>query len=115
MPDQPCSVPLSQPARATLLDFLEAYLESLRASTADAQAERAKQLAQSCLATDIDILAFVTTLQILMIATPLVASMLAGERSSRQTAAEIVDLAEAARAADRVRGISTFTPPLPRG
>ena len=57
---------LSDPARKALVEWVEAYLESLMVGTADQRAEVAKQKAIHLLAdTDIDILFFVTTIAVM--------------------------------------------------
>ena len=56
------SRPLSRTARATLVDFVTSYIESLHAQAVDGRAEVAKQKALACLQTDIDILVFIVTI-----------------------------------------------------
>ena len=56
------SRPLSQEARAALVEFVAAYLTSLHTQVVDEHAEIAKQKALACLQTDIDILVFVVTI-----------------------------------------------------
>ena len=56
------SRPLSQEARAALVNFVAAYLTSLHTQVVDEHAEIAKQKALACLQTDIDILVFIVTI-----------------------------------------------------
>jgi catabolite regulation protein CreA len=49
------SRPLSREAHDALVDFVAAYVESLRTQIADEKAEAAKEKAIACLQTDIDI------------------------------------------------------------
>ncbi len=62
MADELYSRPLSQEARGALVDFLEAYIESMKTQRADWRAEEAKGKGIKLLQTDIDILVFVTTI-----------------------------------------------------
>jgi len=64
--NEPYSRPLSERARALLVDWIETYLVSLQSSTADRKAELSKQKAIELLSTtDIDILVFITTINVM--------------------------------------------------
>ena len=61
MPGEILSRPLSPAARTALINFVAAYIESVKQQTVDNWAEVAKVRAKELLETDIDIMVFVTT------------------------------------------------------
>lgn len=95
------SRPLSPDAKRKLTGFLEAYLESLKVAEVGEKAEVAKRKAIECLETDIDILAFVTTLWMIRLAIPIVDEFTRGRITSRDAAVRIVAIAELARKVDK--------------
>ena len=92
---------LSSEAKQKLIEFLEAYLGSLKVAEVDEKAEIAKQKAIECLQTDIDILAFVTTLWMMPVAASIINNMMAGRITSRDAAVRIVAISELARKKDK--------------
>jgi len=98
------STPLSEAAKTRLIDFVEAYIESLKTEAVDVRAEIAKKKAVSVLNnTDIDILFFVNTINI-MYSQPgleLVLSAMNGLMSSRDIAIALVDIANQAHIIDK--------------
>lgn len=97
------SRPLSPEARSELVDFIQAYIETLAVAEVDEKAEAAKAKAIKTLNTDIDILAFVTTLMVLYqpISLSLVNRVVNQSLDSRKAAELIVEIAEKARQIDR--------------
>lgn len=100
--NEPYSRSLSVAARAALVDFLEAYLESLKTIVADNLAEIAKQKAQVVLNTDIDILIFVSVSAMLYTPSvvPLVTLTTSGKIQCRELAESLVTIFEQARRID---------------
>ena len=90
------SRPLSPEIKAKLIEFIEAYIETLTVREVDERAEIAKKKAIEVLNTDIDILVFVTTLITLIQAFPLL-----GRLTKRELAELVVETAEKARERDK--------------
>ncbi len=89
------SRPLSSEARSKLIDFIQAYIESMVVTEVDEKAEIAKTKAIEVLQTDIDILIFVVTLTFFYKeAFPLVEAVRKRMISSRKVAGLIVKIIE---------------------
>ena len=96
------SRPLGPRAKAALIDFVEAYVVSMKAGTVDETAEIAKEKAKAVLATDIDILSFAVTMGIFY-SSPgvvLISRVLSWQRTSREVATALVYLTEQSRRFD---------------
>jgi len=96
------SKPLSPEAREKLVDFIEAYIETLMVAEVDKRAEVAKQKAIDALNTDIDILAFITTSMTLYQAIPFMNDVIRGRMTPKQLAELVVEIAEKARKTDKL-------------
>lgn len=90
------SRPLSPEAKEKLIEFIEAFIETLNVAEVDEKAELAKEKAIAVLNTDIDIVAFVTTSLTLLQTFPLVKGL-----TPRQVAGYVVELSEKARELDK--------------
>ena len=95
------SKPLSPEAKEKLIEFVQAYIESLIVAEVDEKAEIAKKKAIETLNTDIDILVFVTTLIALYQAFPFIDGISRGIFTSKQVAKLVVEISEKAREKDR--------------
>lgn len=95
------SKPLSPEAKEKLTDFVEAYIETLVVVEVDKKADIAKKKAIDVLGTDIDILAFATTLMTIYKVGPFIIGVQQGKFTARKVAAMVVELAEKAREEDR--------------
>jgi hypothetical protein len=93
---------LSPEARNSLVDFVEAYLDSLKSQRADRKAEIAKTKAQAVLETDIDILNFVTLIAIMHSPSgvDLMMQAVTGPATSRKIATMLVGIFEEGRRQD---------------
>jgi len=95
------SRPLSPEARRKLIDFIQAYIESMVVTEVDEKAEIAKAKAIEVLQTDIDILVFVVALLSLYQEAVLLVEEARKEKiSSREAAELIVTITEKARQMD---------------
>lgn len=97
------SNPLSPIAKEKLIAFVEACIGTFARQYVDETNERAKQLASDVLQTDIDIVAFVTTIAS-MYSVPgrqFVSNMIHHPASYRQAATVLVEVAEQARKIDK--------------
>lgn len=97
---------LSPDATAKLIDFIEAYVLSLRSTTVDAQAETAKQLAKAVLETDIDILVFTVAIRTIYASVESLTAAVNGLFNPREFAVTISDIVEAARSLDKQQRMS---------
>jgi len=95
------SRPLSPEAKAKLIDFIQAYIETLIIAEVDEKAEIAKKKAIEVLNTDIDILVFATTIMALYQADPFINQVKQGVMTSRQVAELVVEISEEARKEDK--------------
>ena len=95
------SRPLSYEAKKALIEFIAAYIESLIVAEVDEKAEIAKQKAIEALKTDIDILAFATTLAFPVLTPELIQEVIEGKRTAEMAAIEMVEITETARKIDR--------------
>ena len=97
------SRPLSDAARAALVDFVTAYAESMTTQLVDEKAEAAKQKAIACLQTDIDILVFLTTISTMHQGSgkALLLQMMHGITTPRNAPTTIVTIMERAIAIDK--------------
>lgn len=93
---------LSPEARAKLIDFLAAYIDTIAVERADARADIAKAKAIELLGTDIDILVFITTIMTFHSRDCL--SLVRGcpPSRSREVASAIVEVSELAFEHDRL-------------
>jgi hypothetical protein len=97
------SRPLSDAARAALVDFIAIYAESMASTLVDEKAEEAKRKAIVCLQTDIDILVFVTTISMMLQGSgkALLLQMMHGLTTPRGAATTIVQIVERAIVIDK--------------
>lgn len=95
------SRPLSPEAKLKLTDFIQAYIESMVVAEVDERAEIAKKKAIEALNTDIDILVFVTTLMTMYQAAHLIYEVTRGNLTSKEVAAQVVEIADRARKMDK--------------
>ena len=95
------SRPLSPEARQKLIEFLQAYLETLMVSEVDEKAEIAKAKAIEALKTDIDILVFVTTFMVLSKAANFIQGFIDERRTSEDVAKIIVAITEEGLKSDK--------------
>ncbi len=95
---------LSPEAKQKLIDFIQAYIETLMVAEVDEKAEIAKAKAIEVLKTDIDILVFITTLLSFYEEAILLIREVERKRiSSKEAAKLIVEIAEKARQMDKSR------------
>ena len=98
------SRPLSPEAELKLIDFIQAYIETLMVAEVDEKAEIAKTKAIEVLKTDIDILVFITTLlSFYEVAISLINKVKRETLNSKEAAELIVEIAEKARQMDKAR------------
>ena len=98
------SRPLSPEAKLKLIDFIQAYIETMMVAEVDEKAEIAKTKAIEVLKTDIDILVFITTLlSFYEVAISLINKVERKTLSSKEAAELIVEIAEKARQMDKAR------------
>ena len=95
------SRPLSPKARSKLIEFLQAYLETLAVSEVDERAEIAKKKAMEVLKTDIDILTLVTVFMVIPPAATLIQDFIEKRRTSLEVARAIIAITEAAQKSDK--------------
>ncbi len=92
---------LSPEARSGLIDFVEAYIETVTVSEVDEKAETAKIKAIEVLNTDIDILVFITTIASFYGEIDLVEKSILKKISPRKAAELIVEITERAHQIDK--------------
>lgn len=94
---------LSPEARRALIEFFEAYLESMKTQKVDEKAEIAKAKAIEALKTDIDILVFVAAIAAMHSpqGISLMMEAVTGRMSSGQVATFIADITERGRLRDK--------------
>ena len=97
------SRPLSPEAKAKLIDFVEQYIRSLQSEYVDKQADIAKAKALEVLQTDIDILVFIDTINILYSrpVIELVEACLARVIEPLEIAVTVVEISEAGHKIDK--------------
>lgn len=95
------SKPLSPEAKEKLTDFVEAYIETLIVAEVDEKADIAKKKAIDVLETDIDVLAFATTLMAIYQSEPFIRMVEKGTLTAKKVAKMIVEISEKSREKDR--------------
>lgn len=95
------SRPLSPEAKKKLIEFVQAYIDSLIVAEVDEKAELAKEKAIDVLNTDIDILIFVITVKTLYKKAHLIRDFIKGRSTSKQVAGQVVEAVEVAQQADK--------------